>query len=89
MIRTLVAATALTTALAIVPAVAQDAPPPGPAANTETAPTEGQLFGGELTPAATAAVVGVGIAIIALSSDGSDGTTTSSTTTSSTTSTTR
>ncbi|WP_299047648.1 hypothetical protein [uncultured Tateyamaria sp.] len=82
MIRALSAASAVALAMVGLPAVAQDAnqaPPPGPAANTTPPPAEGQLLGGTLTPAAGVAALGVGIAIIALSSD-SSGTTTTTTT---------
>ncbi|KIC49677.1 hypothetical protein [Tateyamaria sp. ANG-S1] len=82
MIRSLLAAGTLAVASLAMPAIAQDAaqtPPPGPAANTPP-PAEGGLFGGTLTPAATAAIVGIGIAVIAIASDSSDGTTTTTTT---------
>ncbi|MBY5933575.1 hypothetical protein KUV51_11245 [Tateyamaria omphalii] len=84
MIRTFFAASALILAGVAMPAMAQDAaqtPPPGPAANTPPPASGNELFGGELTPGATAAIVGVGIAIIAIASDSSDGTTTTTTTT--------
>ncbi|WP_147112009.1 hypothetical protein [Tateyamaria sp. syn59] len=83
MIRTFFAATALTLAGFAMPAVAQDAaqtPPPGPAANTPPPATGNELFAGGLTPAATAAIVGVGIAVVAIASNGSNGTTTTTTT---------
>lgn len=83
MIRKISAAVGLTFASVAMPALAQDAapaPPPGPAANTQTASNEGGLFGGDLTPGAAAAAIGVGIVVIAIASDSSDGTTTTTTT---------
>lgn len=82
MIRAFSIATATAVALSALPVAAQDAnqaPPPGPAANTPPPPADGQLLGGALTPGAAIAAVGVGIAIIAFSS-GSNGTTTTTTT---------
>lgn len=83
MIRTIIAAVVCSCAFSAIPAFAQDAtpaPPPGPAANTTPETDEDGLLGGELTPGAGVAAIGLGIAIIAFAGGGDDPSTTTTTT---------